>query len=352
MIRRLARTLAALLLWSAPAAAQIGTDERCWDNPNLASCLEDLSDHLVATYGARQIEAHRDAGDVVLRVSYYHNQDLLLIAFVRAPGHDPTAYIYFPRRPGRTATPPMQAPISQAAWSEAMQRAAYADRSLTPVPETDSDAQSICIHPWVYLFEASVPAERATGTRARIKRYSATSCDDAPLVPFAADFRRLALPLFPACDALDSHVYGNPVLRLRTCQYLAGDRLAAAGVMNMAHAFQTARGPEDLRDLQELFAYEAVIDWNGRRRGPEDRNPAAFWLARVAEDHVTSFTVERAEGLPDGRVRISGYLLRDRPGVNDGTYVQAHFEQVWATTWSGTDVASIAVGPWEVYRPR
>lgn len=352
MIRRLAFALGLFLLSATPAAAQRPPDEQCILHPQLAPCLQSDADHLVLTYGVRRIEQHRDAGEEVLRVSYFHNEDLLLIAFVRAPGHDPTAYVYFPRRAGRPAVPPMQAPISQAAWSEAMQRAAYADRALAPVPETEADAQSICLHPWVYLFEASVPAEPATGTRARIRRYSATSCDDAPLVPFAADFRRLALPLFPACDALDPRAYGNPVLRFRTCRYLAGDRLAAAEVMNMAYPFRAARGPEDLRDLEELFAYDAAIDWNGRRRGAEDRNPAAFWLARMAEDQVNSFNVERAEGLADGRVRISGYLLRNRPGVNDGTYLQAQFDQVWATTWSGTRVASITVGPWEVYRPR
>jgi hypothetical protein len=347
VILRLACALAALFIFASPAAAQRWPDPDCFPDPNIPSCLQSRADGLARDYGVRRIEEHRDAGDEVVRIFYEHNSDLALIEFVRAPGRDPVANVYFPRSAVQQAATPMQAVIPQAVWSEAVERAAYADRSFVSVPPRESDGQTVCLHPWAYVFEASDPAAPEFGIRARIRRHSIDSCDAAPLLQFAADFRRLALPLFPACDALDPRAYGNEVLRLVICQVLSGDKLAAATVMNMAYTFQTARGPEDLRDLQELIDSNAVIDWNGRRRTAEDRNPAAFWLARVAEHQVVSFVVRRAEGLPGGHVRVTGYLLCSRPGTNDGTYLQAHFEQAWATTWSGTQVVSLTVGPWE-----
>jgi hypothetical protein len=347
MIRRLALALAALLLWSAPVVAQSGPDEQCWEDPNRAPCLQTSADELVQTYGVRRIEAHRDAGDQVVRVSYWHNQALALIAFVRAPGHEPRAYVSFPRQTGSPAPPVMEAAIPQAVWDEVLLRANTADRAFVPVPERQSTGESICIHPTVYLFEASDPAIPIYGMPARIRRHSANTCNDAPLLRFAADFRRLALPLFPACEALDASAWGDQISRLVTCQRLSGDRLAAAQIMNLAAAFRSADGPDDLREIRDLTDHDAVIDWNGRRRGTDDREPAAFWLARMAEDHVSYLSIEAAEGVSVDRVRIAGRLFRDRPGTNDGTSQMARFEQIWARTVSGTQITSFTVGPWE-----
>jgi hypothetical protein len=347
MIRRFAFALGLLLLTPAPAAAQRWPDQQCVENPNLASCVQSRGDQLAATFGARRIDEHRDAGEEVVRVFYYHDEDLALVAFVRAPGHEPTAYVYFPRRAGQPAPAPMQAPIPQAVWAEAMWRSIYADRGLAPAPPIPSDGDEVCLHPWNYVFEASVPAAPGAGVRARVRRYSANACDDAPLLQFAADFRRLAISLFPACDALDDRLYGNPVQRFVLCPRLSGDRLAAAEIMNLAHPFQTLGGSVDPHDLDDAFDTEAVIDWNGRRRPADHRNPAVFWQAQIEEDHVNSFDIERIEGLSPGRALLTGYLLRDRPDRNHGSCLRARLEQVWATTWSGTQVASTAVGPWE-----
>jgi hypothetical protein len=347
MIRRLAWALALLLFSAAPAAAQSDTDERCWDDPNRASCLQSRADRLVETYGARRIEAHRDAGDQVVRIFFWHNQDLALIAFVRAPGHEPRAYVSFPRQRGRPAPAAMEAPIPAAVWYEALDRAAYADRTFVPLPPRQPESQTVCIHPTVYVFEANDPAVPVYEMPARIRRHSSSSCDDAPLFQFATDLRRLALPLFPACEALDPEGYGDALSRLRTCQRLSGDRLLAAEVMNLAVPLGNINGPDDLRRLQNLFDYQAAIDWNGRRRRPEEGSTAAFWLARYTEDHVAGLGIESAEGLTNGQVRLSGHLRRDRPGANDGTSQSARFEQIWARTVSGTQVTSFAVGPWE-----
>lgn len=348
MIRRLALALAALLFTAAPAAAQRWPDDQCVDEPNLAPCLQSRADGLAETYGVRRIEAHRDAGDEVLRIFYIKDGGrAALISFVRAPGRDPVVSVHFEREGGRPAPAPMQAPISQAMWYEASYRAAYADRSLVPVPP---DPRIICLHPWTYVFEASVPAEPAYDRPARVRRHSITSCDDGPLLYFAADLQRLALPLFPACDALDGDHYGNAVLRLRQCRRLSGDRLAAARVMNLATAFERMHRPDDPRVLNDLFAFGAVTDWNGRRHAPTDRDPAVFWRARIAEDNVNGFRVEAVEGQSPDRVRLTGYLYRNQPGTNDGTQSRARFEQIWARTISGMQVTSITVGAWAVQR--
>ena len=182
--------LALLLLASAPAAAQRWPDEQCFDNPNLAPCLQSRADGLAEAYGVRRIEAHRDAGDEVLRVFYIKDGDRALITFVRTPGHDPIAHVHFPRAGNQSASTPMQAQIPEAAWSEALYRATFADRSLIPVPD-DPEVQTICLHPWNFVFEASVPANAVYGRSARVRRHSASSCDDAPLIYFAADLQRL-----------------------------------------------------------------------------------------------------------------------------------------------------------------
>jgi hypothetical protein len=335
----------------APASAQHWPDDQCVDNPNLAPCLQSRADGLAEIYGVRRIEAHRDAGDEVVRVFYIKDGDLALITLVRSPGRDPTAYVHFPQARNQSAATPMQAPISQAEWSEALYRAAYADRSLVSLPE-DPEVQTICIHPWTYVFEASVPADAVYGRSARVRRYSASSCDDAPLLYFAADLQRLVLPLFPTCDALDRNRYGNAVQRLIQCQRLYGDRLAAAEVMNLASAFDRIGESEGPHALDHLFAWDAAIDWNGHRHAANDRETAAFWRARIAEDGVSNFHIERAEGQSRNRVRVTGYLYRNQPGTNDGTQSRAPFEQIWAATASGIQVTSITVGPWEVYRAR
>lgn len=345
MIRELALVTVFALFWASPAAAQREPEEQCLRDPNLAPCLQSRADELVRTYGVRRIEAHRDAGDQVLRVFFRHNQELALIAFVRAPGRDPTATVYFPRMPRQPAPAPMEAPIPEAVWNEALRRAAYADRSLVPLPP-DPDDRTICMHPDVFFFERADPAVPTLELAGRVRRHDADACEDPPLVQFARDLQRLVIPLFPACDALDSAAWGSGVSRLMTCRRLSGDRLTAARIMNLAEPLRRMRPPEDLRNLEELIEPGATIDWNGRRRGTGDGSAAAFWHARFAEDHVDALWIDEAVGVSEHRVRLSGRLLRYSSETSP-TAKEARFEQIWATTYSGTQIVSITVGPWQ-----
>ena len=122
--------------------------------------------------------------------------------------------------------------------------------------------------------------------------------------------------------------------------------------MNLASAFERIGGTEEPNALDHLFAWDAAIDWNGQRHVPNDRETAAFWRARIAEDNVSGFQIVAAEGQSRNRVRLTGYLFRDQLGTNDGTQSRAQFEQIWGSTASGMQVTSITVGPWQAYRPR
>ena len=342
---RLALWLIALVATGAPAAAQRWPSEECIDNPNIPSCLQSGAADLARAYGVRRIEEHRDAGDEVLRIFFIKDGNRAVISVVRAAGRAPTAYIHFPRVAGQPAPAPMEAPMPQQSWDMARYRAEYADRSFAPVPPRPSDPQIVCLHPWTYLFEASAPAEPIYGQPARIRRHSVSSCDDAPLLHFAGDLQRLVMPLFPACDILDPILYGNGVQRFAMCRRLSGDRLAAAHVLNRAHPFQLLGGSADPHDLDDLFASDATIDWNGRGRPADQRNPAIFWRERIAGDSVNAFHIEAVEGLGQDRVRLTGYLLRDQPGTDDGT-LRARFGQIWIRGPSGLWVASATVGRW------
>ena len=79
---------------------------------------------------------------------------------------------------------------------------------------------------------------------------------------------------------------------------------------------------------------DATIDWNGRGRPADQRNPAIFWRERIAGDSVNAFHIEAVEGLGQDRVRLTGYLLRDQPGTDVGT-LRARFGQIWIRGPSG-----------------
>lgn len=337
---RLLLPLALLGLFAPmPAVAQSWPDEQCIMEPTLASCAQSRADGLAMRFGVPRIEQHLADGDAVVRIFFINGdgRDRLLIAFVRAPGRDPTASVHFPRQRGQPSPPPMQAPIPQAVWDQALDRASYAERSLTPVP---ADPR-ICLHPWTYVFEASDPAREGYMLPAATRRHIVNGCEDAPLILFAGDLQRLALPLFPACDALASNQYWYPADQLFRCSILSGDRLAAARVVNLATAFERVRAPQDQDALADLFVDNATVDWNGRRT-PRGADSDRFWLARVAEDGVDSFTIERAEGQSIDRVRITGRLGRSTHGREGPIRYSAPFEQMWVQNM----IVSATVGAW------
>ena len=326
------------LLAAVPAAAQ----DRivCTAGPALAAC----ADGLARAYGVPTISTHFANGDTVLRVFLIdrHGNNRLLIAFTRATEREPTASVHYPPTELGPTPAPIQAPLPETSWDEALWRADYADRSLVPSAPNDG----FCLDPWALVFEASEPARVGAVRPSRTRRHVASICDEAPLIPFFSDLTRLALPLFPACQALETEDYRGPAAAFLQCPVLAGDRLAAARVVKRASGFELVQGPEYFGNIDELFFYNATIDWNGRRTAPGAENPAEFWAARVGEDHVTYFVIDRAEGLSADRVRITGRLGRSADRSGERTIYIAPFEQIWVQE----RVQSATVGAWTLQR--
>ena len=341
-------------LSAASAHAQPAVDRDCSDDRGVDRCAAEQQARARALFGLRSIEEHRDSGDQVRRVFYVdgYGRDVVAIAFVRAPGRDPTAYVHFPRREGGPPTPPLEAPVPHEAWVEALGRSASFDRNFEPRPE-NPDEISICLHSWFYTIEANDPP-RANHARASLRRKTEDACEHGPGGAFAWDLQRLALPLFPHCDRLDTDRHRNAASQLAACAALAGDRMAAAEVMNRLAGFHQARRPGEGDRLAGLFAHRARIDWNGLVSDPADLRPENFWLARMAQDEAQGFYHDRIEGLAADRVRVTGTLQRSADGAegSETAFYRAPVEMIWVFGPAQQfEVESATVGPWERYRP-
>lgn len=343
-----------------PRASDAGTAERvaernCRDDRGGDRCAEEQR-RVRELYGVPSIEEHREAGDRVYRVFYVdgYGRDLILIAFVRTPGRDPTLWVHYPQRAGGPGSEPLQAPVPQAVWDEVAERSANFERSYAAPAGEDPALRSICLHGWVYTIETV--GRRRGRPPVEIRRKTENACEDGPGSAYAQEVYRLALPLVPHCAALDPEQHRSAATILATCQTLHGDRLAAAEVLNLAAAFRRIGGPEDAHRIANRFAHETVIDWNGERYRGSGYRAREFWAARLDQDTGwTNLLIERVEGENADRVRLTGTLSRsvDTPQGRSAGTETARVEQIWVRDHNGDMVVeSATVGPWELYRPR
>jgi hypothetical protein len=342
--------ITALLLLAI--SAQTAPDRNCTDGRGVDRCAEAQQGRSRALLGVRTIEAHRDAGDQVRRVSYVdgNGYDVIVIAFVRAPGRDPAVFVHFPRHDGRPAPEPIQAAVPYEVWTEMLTRSAHFDRSFVPLPAGQGEPD-ICLHPWIYTVESTDPA-RANLRPAALRRKTENACADGPAEAFAMDAQRLALPLFPYCARLDPQRFPNPATRLGACRLLRGDRMAAAEVLNRLGAFH-ARESQDVVNLAGIFTRDARIEWHGRP-SPGRGGAAAFWLSGVAEASRANFFYEVVEGLAADRVRVTGALWRYTGGENGvpAIHYAAPVEQIWVFGPAQQfEIVSATIGPWGVQQP-
>jgi hypothetical protein len=359
MIGRLTWTLAFLLLTVAPAAAQRTPDRNCTDDNGVDRCDAEQQRRTRALFGVRSIEEHRDAGDQIRRVFYVdgYGRDMVLISFIRAPGREPMANVHFPRREGERPRQPFEAPVPHAVWDDVLWRSARFERSFAtqPPPPQPGEGQivTMCIHSWVYTIEANDPRRRSEP--ASLRRKTEDACEDGPGEMFAIELQRAALPLFPACAALDPEQHRNPASQLAACAILSGDRLAAAEVMNLLDRFRRARRPEDSEMLAGIFDFGARFDWQGTQYVSRDAHPENFWLERMAADRAQGLYYDSIEGLSADRVRVRGSLHRsvDLPNAGGTTHYRAPVEMIWvSTSVREFQVESVTVGSWQVQRPR
>lgn len=340
-------TSAWLILAFTPAPAKAPPPPDCRDDRGVDRCAAEQQRLVRELYRLKSIEEHKAAGDQVRRVFYVdgYGRDLVAIEFVRAPGHDPTARIHFPTAPGSAPAPSMQALVPKTVWEEVLDRSWLFDRALVP---EKSDGPIICMHAWIYTIEATDPAGPASYERSEPpRRKTGDACTDDLVQDYGDSVARAALPLFPACSALEPEQHRNEASRIAACGILRGDRLAAAEVLNRAGAFRRARESGEGVLLSGRFTSQATLDWNGSV-SRDSLRLHDVWLGRLAEAGRPAFYVESVDGLSSQRARLLGTLSRteERPG-GDRT-LRARVEQIWVFTPARKyQVESVKVGPFE-----
>jgi len=357
MLRTLLLTLSAwLILGSAPPAKprQIYPPPGdCKDDRGVDRCQAEQQRRMRDLFGVKPIEAHRDAGDQVRRAFYVdgYGRDLVAIAYVRPKGSDPQLSVHFPSRDDGTRPEPLRAMVPYDLWESLIARSAHFDRRLAPLPPEKPTADGdmiLCMHSWVYTVEATDPAQ-GDDQPATLRRRTEDACDNGLTEAYAIELRRAAVPLLPQCARLDPRQHRNEASLLSTCGMLAGDRLAAADVLNRATPF---RHTDDSAELAGLFRHDATVDWNGERNAVP-LSAAEFWESKTSGEGGSRFYFEEIEGRSAGEVIVRGTLHRSVAGPEGAPEIDevARVEQVWIVHLGDFVVRSMNVGPF-VRKPR
>ncbi len=350
---------AALAAAAAPAPAQRTVDPNCSDDRGVDRCSPEQQRRTRQLFGVRSIEDHRAAGDEIRRVFYVdgYGRDIVLIAFVRAAGREPTAWVHYPEREGEARSEPFQAPVPLAVWNDVIESSANFHRRFeVPARERTERAGEeqemiICLHSWVYTMEA-VNRPEYDG-QPQIRRKVEDACENGPGEMFAQRLDEIARSLFPHCAALDITQHRNAAMALSACRILSGDRLAAAQVLNSADPFTNVQGREDTHLLARVFDDDATIDWAGEQHRGGYREAAEFWTARLqGAEGRTIFYIHAVEGVNGARARLAGSLVRPAAAVagrREG-YESATVEQIWIGDEDEWLIERAVVGPWRPER--
>ncbi len=342
--------LAALLLIAMQGASPPAADEDCRDDHGVDRCDAAQQARVRALFGVGTIEAHRDAGDQVRRVFYVdgYGRDVVAIAFVRRPGHDPEVRVHFKREEGVPDLPPLVAPVSADIWDRQIERSSLFDRRLVPLSRPSEGEIVVCLHSWVYTVEASDPA-RPGGEAGVIRRRTEDACADGVTEVFAREISDAALPLFPHCALLQANQHRNAASRLAACAILSGDRHTAARVRNQVNELFYIDRMEDLPLVAPLFDYRTQVGWNGERyAGRETDGAARFFLSKMLEGERDRLFVQNVEGLDAFRGRLRGGLVHriSVPGQEDDVAESAPVEILWEQEYGDRFlIRSITVGP-------
>ncbi len=340
--------LALLLAVSAQAAP----DPDCQDDRGVDRCEAAQQARVRAMFGVEPIESHRAAGDQVRRVFYVdgYGRDVVAIAFVRRPGHDPEVRVHFRREAGAPDLQPLVAPVPADVWDRLIERSSLFDRRLVPLTQpADSQEMIVCLHSWVYTVEATDPVHPGAESPT-LRRRTEDACSNGITEAFAHEVYEAALPLFPHCALLQAGQYRNPANQLAACGILSGDRVTAARARNQANELFYVDRMEDLPRLTSLFDFETQIDWNGERyTGREAEGAARFFLSKLLEAERNSFFVERIEGLDGRRARLRGGVARfvSVPDQEDEVVESAPVEMIWEQEYRDRFlIRSVTVGPY------
>lgn len=354
MLRTLLLTLSAwLILGFAPAKPpkDYPPPGDCNDDRMVDRCRPEQQRRVRELFGLQPIEAHRDAGDQVRRAFYVdgYGRDVVAIVFIRPKGGDPALSVHFPRDGSGRRSEPLRAAVPKAAWDSVIERSAHFARGLAPPPPAmpapnGDQVINICIHSWVYTVEASDPPQ-GEHEAANIRWKTEDGCDNGLAEAYAHELERAAVSLLPQCDLLDRSQHRSEASLLSACSMLAGDRLAAAEVLNRTRVF---RSPDDSDRLAAIFRYDATVDWNGERNAAGI--PAAkFWHSKTSGEGGSRFYVNAVEGKSSGQVIVKGHLYRSVAASEGTAEVDevAPVEQLWADDQGDFVIRSVAVGAFE-----
>lgn len=307
LARYLGPALAAASL-SAGAAAQ-STGATCFwiDSP---VCQAERTRRAETLYGLPPIERLAADGIRVRRVFFVdghswigrEHSDLGAISFSRALGENPVVAYIRPREFGRTYAP-MTAEVPAEVWDEVLALSAYFDRGGT----VDSQ-EGICHHATEYNVEAADPAHPdGEGYEALVRRRYDNHCSEGSnTIAYAWVLASRAAALFPECSPLGRDNYNSPVLYLRACGMLSGNRRAAAEAYGATAELSSRRDDNGVAAQRELFGPEALLDWGGRRTS--GRRAAAEWR-RKADPQRFMFRWDRLHAPGADRVEAEGILL-------------------------------------------
>ena len=295
-----------------PAVAQSRLTSDCGDDRGVDRCSADVHRRVLDLYGLQPIEAHARAGDQVRRVIYVdgYGRDMVAIAFVRAPGRDPAVSVHFPREDG-SLPPPLTASVPTNVWAQVLERSVHFDRDLVPLkPQADQGVISMCLHAWVYTVEATEQGPREDDGL-RVRRKVQDACANGLAEEYANTLPGFALPLFPACAALDREQHRNVATLLNECRKLGGDRLAAAEAFNLLSRL------DDGSEVYGVFGQRATVDWTGERTSGSTQAVVAAWSRGMANPERATLYIGRVTGERADHVRAEGELVRYVDGAGD-----------------------------------
>lgn len=302
------------------AAAQSRPAPECSDDNGVDRCSAEEHRRVLDLFGLQPVEAHIRSNHQIRRAFYVdgYGRDLVALAFVRAPGGDPTLHVYFPRKADNSRSQPLTALVPREVWDEVIDGSANFDRRFQPRP---GEADNMCLHSWVYTVEANDPellAEREAGVRRAVE----DACAGGMAASYARKLSELAVRLLPPCVALGEHPRGGAGL-LAECEMLGGDRIAAADAATAVAEF--ARGTVLQRpEARFAFTQEAVLIWpgsppvTGLEAGerwlaltgppPEPNADDPLALPRLPGLGSMSISLRRAVGESWARVRVEAEL--------------------------------------------
>ena len=258
-------------------------------------------------YDAPSIEKLAASKVLTLRVAFLddYGRDISLVSFLRSPAEEPRVEVRFPRSSGvERPRELLTAPISAVTWNVLVADAANFDRTLvekTQAPRPDGSREIvICLHGWTVMVEA-------VDEEGHIRRRQEGACDHGLTAPYGFALAKAAVAAMPACAALRADRVRNAPGQLVQCGRLAGDRAAAAELLNTWNdpMFAGANSSDHASSIANFFHPDAVVTWPGEAPARGMVKASEAWIAHLDK---MDFYPERIFGETPDRVSMEGVV--------------------------------------------